>query len=171
MKSRTCGKEMRNMVVDFSLFSRWLYYLRQGHGYSVLSDIRGGAQQNKVDGGCQQICERLADDIGRDNIFLRCPVESIEHGKDGVIVHCARGRTFKGSRVLVTAPPQVCAAIRFSPPLPEDRNQLHLHFRMGTVIKIYVLYNKWWWREKGLSGEFLSDEEPVCFIFLFTQKL
>lgn len=29
----------------------WLYYLRQGHGYSVLSDIRGGAQQDKVVGG------------------------------------------------------------------------------------------------------------------------
>jgi monoamine oxidase len=131
-----------------------------------LSDIRGGAQQNKVEGGCQQICERMADDIGRDNIILRCPVETIEQGSDGVVLHCSRNRTYKASYVLVTAPPQVCAAIRFSPPLPEERNQLHLRFRMGSVIKIYVLYDTWWWREKGLSGEFLSDEEPVLNFFL-----
>jgi monoamine oxidase len=33
------------------------------------------------------------------------------------------------------------------------------------VIKIYVLYRTNWWREQGLSGEMLSDEEPVTLYY------
>ena len=144
----------------------WLYYLRQGHGYTVLSDIRGGAQQDKVEGGLMQVCERLVDQIGADNVKLRAPVREILQKGDGhVEVVTSSAGTFHGSYVIVTAPPSVCEDIYFSPPLSAERQQLHKLFRAGTVIKVYVCYQNWWWRERGWSGEMLSDEEPVTLYY------
>jgi monoamine oxidase len=43
---------------------------------------------------------------------------------------------------------------------------------LGTVIKVYVCYKTWWWRQKGHSGEMLSDEEPVTLYYdATTEKL
>ncbi len=57
----------------------WLYYLRQGHGYVVLSDIVGGAQQDKVVGGLQPLCDKLVEEIGAQNVLLRTPVKKLIH--------------------------------------------------------------------------------------------
>lgn len=143
----------------------WLYYLRNGHGYNVLADIRGGAQQDKVVGGLQQVCDRMAADIGDVNIRMRCPVKEIHQDDNEVRIIVGDGSVFRGRTVIVTAPPVVCADIKFTPALPPKRQRLHEQFRPGAVIKVYVLYDKWWWREKGMSGEMISDEEPVTLYY------
>ena len=150
----------------------WLYYLRQGHGYTVLSDIRGGAQQDKVVGGLQQVCETLVRQIGEDRVLLRHPVKEIaQHGPGAATVVCPQG-SFDARYVIVTAPPSVCADIAFSPALPLERAELHQKYTAGAVIKVYVIYATHWWREKGWSGEMLSDEEPVTLYYdATTEKL
>jgi monoamine oxidase len=149
----------------------WLYYLRQGHGYAVLSDIRGGAQQDKVVGGLMQVCERLAKEIGNEHIKLRAPVQEVRQFPDSVEVSTPLGK-FRAAYLIVTAPPAVCGDITWSPALPPQRMELFKRYLPGTVIKVYVCYKTWWWRQKGLSGEMLSDEEPVTLYYdATTEKL
>jgi monoamine oxidase len=143
----------------------WLYYLRGGHGYSVLTDIQNGAQQSKIVGGCEQILSHIAKQIGSQNIFLRSPVTKITQTSSSVVISTQNGKTFNCKYVIVTAPPAVCHHIHFEPALPSGLSQLHQTFKMGTVIKFYVIYSHRWWLTKGLSGEMLSDEDPLTFTY------
>lgn len=106
----------------------------------------------------------MLKDIGEENLHLRTPVTEIIQTPFGVTAVTSAGR-FSASRMIVTAPPAVCTDIKFDPPLSAGRQDLHERFRPGTVIKVYVLYDKWWWREKGLSGELLTDTEPVTLAY------
>jgi monoamine oxidase len=111
----------------------WLYYLRQGHGYAVLSDIRGGAQQDKVVGGLMQVCERLAKEIGSEHIKLRAPVQEVRQSPDGVEVSTPLGK-FRASYLIVTAPPAVCSDITWSPALPPQRMELFKRYLPGRRL-------------------------------------
>lgn len=114
----------------------WLYYLRQGHGYVVLSDIVGGAQQDKVVGGLSPLCDKLVQEIGSQNVVLRAPVKRITQSGHGVECVTASGEVYRAKRVIVTAPPSVCCDIEFQPSLPADRQLLHREYKAGNVIKV-----------------------------------
>lgn len=133
--------------------------------YHISSDIRGGAQQDKVPGGLQPFCEQLVKEIGSDRVKLRHPVTRVSQTANGVTCHTAKDGSFSAKYLIVTAPPSVCSSIKFEPDLPVERKQLHERYAAGEVIKIYVLYKTNWWRPKGLSGEMLSDEEPVTLYY------
>eukprot|EP01012_Entosiphon_sulcatum_P030874 TRINITY_DN3837_c0_g1_i2.p1 TRINITY_DN3837_c0_g1~~TRINITY_DN3837_c0_g1_i2.p1 ORF type:complete len:469 (+),score=124.16 TRINITY_DN3837_c0_g1_i2:27-1409(+) len=143
----------------------WLFYMRQGHGYNVLADIRGGAQQDKIVGGVGQVIQALADRVGRQNIQTDSPIRAIEQTATSVTVTTKDGRKFTAPFAIVTAPPAACDEIEFRPALPPKRQQLLKKYPMGTVIKVYVLYERHWWRENGLSGELLSDKEPLALMY------
>lgn len=83
----------------------YLVYVKQGHGYAVLSDIRGGAQEKKCVGGLMQVCERLAAEIGTQHVLLRTPVKAIEQDARGCTVVTSSGARHSCRRVICTAPP------------------------------------------------------------------
>ncbi|KAF0852563.1 mitochondrial monoamine oxidase A isoform 2 (MAO_2) [Andalucia godoyi] len=159
----------------------FLYFLRTAGGYAPLSDIRGGAQQDRILGGAQQISERLADIVGRQNVFLNCPVSQIKQyselditsaanvtggGEAGIAeVTVEDGRKFRAKYVLVALPPALQHRISFFPALPMDRMQLALRSTSGCCIKTIVGYKTAWWLEKGLSAECISDQFPIFLTY------
>jgi len=67
--------------------------------------------------------------------------------------------------VIVTGPPSVTAYIDYEPILPSDRAQLLQRFPQGNSIKCEAIYDKPFWRAKGLAGQVTSDAEPVRITF------
>lgn len=159
-------------------------------------NVDGGAQQDTLKGGAQQLSVRMAEYIenngrrvGSDSkqplVRLNCPVVAIKQQQQqdakqqqGVVVVYSRSRRADGKhidgqeldgelcslrarRVIVALPPPLCSRIRFSPPLPVQRERLQQRMPMGSVIKFNIFYEKAFWREHGFSGIIMSDQLPI----------
>jgi monoamine oxidase len=132
--------------------------------FQRLINTEGGAQESRIVGGSQRICIELAKRLGKGRVVLGAPVRRIEQGKGSARVITDKG-TFTGGHVIVTGPPSVTAFIDYAPILPADRAQLLQRFPQGNVIKCEAVYDKPFWRDKGLAGQVVSDAEPVRVTF------
>jgi monoamine oxidase len=147
------------------------FYVRSGRGLDMLVGTRGGAQQDRVVGGAQQLAERLAEPLG-DAVHLGSPVRRLDHGgvageggdrapvrvhADDVVVHARR--------VVVAVPPTLAGRIDYRPALPPDRDQLTQRMPAGAVIKTMAVYGSPFWRDDGLNGQVATSTPPVKVVF------
>jgi monoamine oxidase len=142
-----------------------LTYVRQAGSVDVLIDTRGGAQQDRVVGGSVLVAERLAAELGAA-VRLGTPVEAIRRPDGGgVEVETAQGERLDAAEVVVATPPTLAGRLRYEPALPAERDQLTQRVPMGAVIKVHVVYDRPWWRERGWSGQALSDGPVTQVVF------
>jgi monoamine oxidase len=140
-----------------------LAYLRSGGGFEALVNVREGAQQDRVVGGTQQISERLAAGLG-DAVRLSSPVRRVRWSGDGVSVE---GDAFAvaGRHAVVALPPTLAGRIDYAPGLPVHRDQLTQRVPMGSVVKVNLLYDRPFWRERGLSGQCFTETGDFAMTF------
>lgn len=140
-----------------------LFYLRSGGGVEKMIGTINSAQETRISLGAQEISNRLAQQIG-DRLRLNCPVIKIEHNESSAVVH---GENFviTAKRVIVAIPLVLAGRIRYSPPMSGVRDQLTQRSFMGSVLKVHVVYERPFWREKGLSGHVTSDAGMVQITF------
>lgn len=131
-----------------------------------LISTEGGAQAKQLVGGAQQIAEKLVREIRRhgQQVVLGVPVRRISQGDGGVRVE-AEGVTASGQQVIVAIPPPLAGRIVYEPLLPAQRDQLTQRYPLGSVIKVNAVYDRPFWREKGLTGNALGDLEPIQVTF------
>ncbi|MBX9788350.1 MAG: flavin monoamine oxidase family protein [Pirellulales bacterium] len=141
----------------------FLNYLRSGHGLESLISIAGGAQQERLVGGAQQICERLAEPLG-PRLLLDAPVRAIEQDTSAVTVRTDRG-PLAAQYAILAIPPVLAGHIHYQPALPSRRDQLTARMPMGSVIKYVIAYERAFWRQAGFSGEAVSDTGPTVTTF------
>ena len=107
---------------------------------------------------------RLAAELGR-RVVLGAPVRAIHHHLSGsLVVESARGE-WQAKRALVAVPPPLVDRIEFQPPLLPSHSQLAQRQPMGTAIKCNALYERPFWRPRGLNGYVISDTGPVKIAF------
>ena len=123
----------------------------------------GGAQETRFVGGAQLVSERLAKPLGR-RILLRTPVRRIEQRRGGVNVIGDR-LLVRGKRVIVAVPPNLASRIIYSPDLPSLRDQLTQRISQGTLRKFKCIYDTPFWRDKGLTGQSVSENGPIKVTF------
>jgi len=92
-----------------------LFYAAAAGGWDDLLDTDGGAQQDRLAGGTQQLSVRMAEELG-DRIELSAAVRTIRSELGGVVAGELRAR-----RVIVAVPPALAARIDYDPPLPGPR--------------------------------------------------
>lgn len=140
-----------------------LFYARSGTSLETLISTAGGAQQDRVVGGMQQLAERLAGGL-EDRVKLNKPVRGIVQDGTSVRVH-TDGESYSAERVVVAVSPALSARLSYAPALPADRDQLVQRMPHGSVIKCHAVYEEPFWRTAGLSGEGASDTGPVKVVF------
>jgi monoamine oxidase len=140
------------------------FYLRSAGSFELLTDVEGGAQQDRLVGGSQLVTIRAAEELG-DRVVLQTPVWRVEHGIGGVAVTAAGGTVARGRRAIIAIPPPLTARIDFEPPLPPARQQLAQRMASGWLVKATALYSEPFWRADGLSGEALNAPGPVTTTF------
>ncbi|XP_059163985.1 amine oxidase [flavin-containing] B-like [Physella acuta] len=140
-----------------------LWHYRTVGGIHLINATEGGAQEQKLIGGSQQICHKLADIVGHENILLESPVVDIDQTQaDVVVVTVLGGAKFKCKHVIVTTPLSIQAKISYNPPLPPDRNQLIQRVPMGSVMKAFLYYDTPFWKENGLCGSAnVNDDDCI----------
>ncbi|KAF2077256.1 hypothetical protein CYY_001445 [Polysphondylium violaceum] len=145
-------------------FLWFLHFIRTAGSYSLLADIHGGAQQDRLIGGSQQISEGIAKKIGDTNFCLNSPVRSIYQDANGCTVKTDL-TTFRSKFVIVAIPPTLAGRIEYKPTLPHARDELTQRMPMGHVIKTIVIYDEPFWRKDGYSAEALSDVGPIYICY------
>ncbi|MFD5226532.1 flavin monoamine oxidase family protein [Microbacterium sp. NPDC058342] len=141
------------------------------HAFSLLQSLlmaaSAGSYSNLVDadfildkrvvGGLQQVPQLLAERLG-DDVLLNQPVRALEWSESGVVVTTER-TTVRARFAILAHAPVLYSRISFVPPLPRRQHQLHQHLSMGFVIKVHAVYERPFWRDRGLSGTAFSPYE------------
>ena len=140
-----------------------LFYVRAAGGWDQLTGTEGGAQQDRLIGGTQQLALRLAEQLG-DAVTLEAPVRRITQQSETVSVVSDRG-TVSARAAIVAIPPTLCARIAYEPPMPALRDQLTQRIAQGSVIKCMAIYDTPFWRGEGLSGHATSVDGPIKVTF------
>ncbi len=145
---------------------QFLFYMRSGNGVMSLAGVEGGAQQDKLVGGAQKICEKLARPMEK-SLHLESPVRRISQDNSSVTVVCDEVRITADFAVVAMAP-AMWGAIDWEPALCGSRMQLSQRMPMGSVIKSVAFYEEAFWRERGFSGQFVDDSGVVQLGFDYT---
>ncbi|HXQ61904.1 MAG TPA: FAD-dependent oxidoreductase [Acidimicrobiales bacterium] len=155
----TAGRDLFAMAVrglftgdldDTSLLH--LLFLVRAHGsINTLFSIKGGSQENMVEGGAGSIAQRMVHALG-GGVRLNAPVRSIIQRDDHVLVE-ADGVTVTARRAVVSVPPVLALEISFDPVLPDDRVALYSSAVAGPESKTLAVYDEPFWRTDGFSGQ------------------
>lgn len=156
---------------------------KPAHAFSALQAVlmaaSAGSFSNLVDenfildrrvvGGMQSVSQTVAAALEEGTVFLESPVRTIRWSEDGaatgdvldggrVLVRSERV-TVRADHVIVAVPPNLYSRISFEPALPWLQQQMHQHTSMGLVIKVHAVYERPFWRDKGLSGTGFGAKE------------
>jgi monoamine oxidase len=158
------GCEARELSLLYTLF----YIAASGNEQNAGTFERnfntgGGAQESRFVGGAQTIALRVASALGT-RINLSVPVRRIEQTSTGVTVS-SDAFAVTGQRVIVAVPPTLAGRISYEPALPPLRDQLTQRMPQGTLMKFEAIYDRPFWRLKGLSGQAVSENGPVKVTF------
>jgi monoamine oxidase len=140
-----------------------LAFVNMAGGFEALGATRGGLLQDRVAGGPSELAGRIAAELdGR--IVCSHPVAAITDRGDRVEVEadCLR---VTARRAIVAVPPALANGIRFEPSLPAVRRRALERLTAGKVVKVAAVYERPFWRERGLSGRSLSVEGPISATF------
>jgi monoamine oxidase len=139
------------------------FFLNSVGSFEMMTDTVGGAQQDRLVGGSQEIAIRVATELG-DRVVLGSPVSRITERAGGLRI--AAGATeVTAARAIVAVPPPLRSRIEFDPPLPASHAQLAQRMPMGWLVKATAIYDEPFWRADGLSGEAVNETGPVTLTF------
>lgn len=130
----------------------------------------------RVEGGMQSVSLTLAEELG-DDVILGSPVRTLtwatpdettadprnhvaadvrngvpDNGGPGTVTAESDRATVHARYAVLAIPPNLYQRISYQPPLPREHHVAHQHISMGLVIKVHAVYDRPFWRDKGLSG-------------------
>jgi monoamine oxidase len=123
---------------------------------NMIGSGRGEAEEFRVRGGAQEMAKKIALLLG-ENLYLRNPVRQITQDGRGVTVS-SESVSVRARKVIVATGTAMANFIRFDPVLPSPRALLQQRMPQGDIWKIWLCYDRAWWRAKklGLNGESVS---------------
>ena len=170
---RTQGAQLRFIEVYTAAFGpmsrkatllEGLHQVNSGPDLESMLASNGGLNQRRVEGGMYEVCRAMADDLG-DVLRLGAVVDRIEHHDRSASVVLVDGTRIEARQVISTLPPKLATRMTHEPPLPQWRAETADKVPAGNVIKAFLVYEKPFWRDKGLSGQSSADEGAVRVTF------
>ena len=121
----------------------------------------------RIQGGTSYLIQKLASKLDDSAIQLNTVVTKIEETAEGIRI-TAHKEVWEAQYVVSTLPPNLFVnSIQCTPSLPEELIGLakQTHTWMGESIKFGVSYAQPFWREKGYSGAFFSNQGPITELY------
>ena len=147
----------------------FVHYIASGDDLdTLLSADSGGAQNFLFHGGVHQIAVKMSEELG-ERLHLNEAVSQIDWADDYADITTSQGQ-YKARKVIIAVPLPLVTAVAFDPPLPAAKMALHKQMNMGSVIKIWVAYDRPFWREQGFNGSIVREDSPVSPVFDVTPE-
>jgi monoamine oxidase len=140
-----------------------LFYTKSGRDFDTLMNIRNGAQQDRFIGGADLPARKMAAELGSTLLFNHA-VTAVRQ-ESGLISVSGDHFTFKARKLILAVPPVMAARITYHPKLSPNKTQLLQRIPMGSVWKCYAIYDRPFWREKGLNGLVASGAGFPSLVF------
>ena len=121
----------------------------------------------RIQGGSATLIQKLASHLEENTIRLNTTVTQIEETVKGVRI-TSSDEVWDALYVVSTLPPNLFVnSIQCTPALPEELINLakQTHTWMGESIKFGISYSQPFWRAKGYSGAFFSNQGPVTELY------
>ena len=157
-----CEKNSSSRLSDFEL--EWLSVVGGSGGFDPwdasilhLAWTQSVAPQDEapeswlLKGAAGQIAERLTTEL-QPFISLNAPAHAIEQDGNGVSIRFGQGLTIKAKAAIVAIPPPLRQRITFTPDLPAETRSFLQRSPMGSMIKVFAIYNTAFWRNSNLNG-------------------
>lgn len=141
-----------------------MFYTKSGTDFDTLMNVKKGAQEERILGGAMSVALKMAESFPENTIHFNAPVKTIIQDVEGVAI-IGNDFRYQAQKVIVAIPPTLAGRINYQPLLPANRDQLLQRIPMGTVWKCYAIYERPFWRDKGLNGLAASDEGFVSVTF------
>ena len=124
----------------------------------------------RIDGGSARLVRDLAATLPVERLLCEHRVQRIRRGKAGYEVELqasGQPRSIRARKVVLALPPRLAAqSIEFEPALDtaivSELNDIPTW--MAGHAKVFVIYDKPFWRELGLSGDGISRRGPLMEI-------
>lgn len=131
--------------------------------YEQLDSIRHSAQETRFVGGSQVLSTKMAQALG-DKVRLSTPVRGISGwDREVVTLHTDAGEV-RARQVVMAIHPALCQQLQFNPPLPDRRAALQRAWPAHSPArKTAMVYNRPFWRSKGLNGHIFQVNGPVIW--------
>lgn len=127
--------------------------IRHTSAYAAMAGYAEGSDKNEMDlkikGGNIRLAEKMAGEIGMENILLSHKVASItQKGSNEVVVNCADGKSFTADKLICTAPTYSLMKINWSPALPDDMTDALNELQYARIGKFPIVFsNRFWGRD------------------------
>jgi monoamine oxidase len=144
-----------------------IWYLNSNGGPKRVFETKDGLQDAKVVGGTGTLAELLALDIESlgGTISLNHPVNSIDTTQKDMILVETPSERLQARYLIVCVPPNQRARISYNPPLRTDRLEALRRWNPGHVIKMFLYYDRAYWREQALNGMVVCDEGIIMVTY------
>jgi monoamine oxidase len=158
------GAEPRELSLLFVLFYIAASGDEQNPGtFERNFDTRQGAQQSRFYGGTQSLTKKMRRQL-HGHVLVSHPVRRIHQDRQGVTAFSDH-LTVQARRAIVAIPPTLAGRIHYEPLLPAAREQLTQRLGPGTLTKVTAIYDRPFWRDRGLSGMALGADGLVSATF------
>jgi monoamine oxidase len=144
-------------------FLHALFYIKSNTHFDFLMNVDKGAQQDRIKGGAQSICIKMAEKLG-DVVHYEKVVTHIQQDEEGVTVS-GDGFSYTAAQCIVAVPPVVSTQISFTPSIPTAQWELMKASFMGTVVKCYAVYPSPFWRKQFKNGLVAAPDELTSVVF------
>jgi monoamine oxidase len=144
-------------------FLHALFYIKSSKHIDFLMNINKGAQQDRIKGGAQSICIKMAEALD-DAIHYEKVVMQIHQDEHNVTIS-GQGFSYTATHCIVAVPPAVSTEINYTPAVPETQWQLMKASFMGTVVKCYAVYPSPFWRKQFKNGLVAAPDELTSVVF------
>lgn len=139
--------------------------IRHVSAFAAFAEYAESSENNEMDlkikGGNAQLAEKLADTIGRENIFLNHAVETIEQ-KEGVIVYCTNGKRLEADRLICTVPVWSLLRINWKPGLPSDLLEAAHSLQYARIGKYPMVFSQKFWEREDFD---MVTDTPAHYFY------
>lgn len=167
----TINPRMINLIKFLGLTSFEQFY----QGALMFEDAQGQVHKGaghssmqgslRIEGGMQALTRGLAARLPKDRISLKSKVSKISKSEN--IITTFDNETIEAQNVILALPPRLAAnSIIFEPALPTKAIDAMTGIAtwMAGHAKFVAVYQKPFWRDKGLSGDAMSRRGPMIEI-------
>ncbi|MCP9750717.1 NAD(P)/FAD-dependent oxidoreductase [Ferruginibacter sp. HRS2-29] len=144
--------------------------IRHVSAFAALSEYAESSEKNEMDykikGGNGMLAQRIADEIGRENIHLEHKVKTIRQGAK-VEVICDNGKTFTADKLICTTPTFAAMKIDWQPRLPIDTLNAMKQLQYARINKHPVLFSERFWKDESFD---MITDLPAHYFYHATKN-
>jgi monoamine oxidase len=146
--------------------------IRHTSAYAAFAEYAESSEKNEMDlkikGGNSKLAEKMADNVGRENILLDHSVLSVKQsGSKMVTVTCSNGKTFDAEKMICAIPTFSLLKIDWQPGLPTVTQEALHELQYARIGKFPVVFSERFWKREDFD---LLTDTPAHYFYHGTKN-